>query len=172
MFVYQPDAKLKRGFDFLSGDFSRFAGLRTQIVQIRQSMGVGLGDPMIGQRCRQQRWHGVDRPRRSVQSGPEPIFDRLIAQHHDVAMRQSATRPTAQRTAERTNRPPLRRVVPFDPFLLRQIGENILSIERHCNEDSTKKAFKSYEGFPSSVLPTFAALAPLREILRDSVAAS
>jgi hypothetical protein len=40
MFLYQLDAKLKGGFDFVSGNFPQCAGVRAQLVKAEQSIGV------------------------------------------------------------------------------------------------------------------------------------
>ena len=48
MLVYQLDAKLKRGFNFISGNFRRGAGRRAQTVETQQSIGFGLSKDTIG----------------------------------------------------------------------------------------------------------------------------
>ena len=86
---------------------------------------------MIVDRGGHKRGHGLNRPRRALQARLEPIFDGLIAEHHNVVMGQTPARPTAQSPAERANRPALGRVMAFDLFFLRQVGKNRLRVEWH-----------------------------------------
>ena len=86
MFVYQLDAKLKSGFDLLRRNFSRSVRACARIVEIKQSIGVRLRNPMIVDRNRHKRGHGLNRPRRALQARLEPIFDGLITEHHNVVM--------------------------------------------------------------------------------------
>ena len=90
MLVYQLDAKLKSGFDFLRRNFSRSVGACARIVKIKQSIGVRLRNPMIVDRGGHKRGHGLNRPRRALQARLEPIFDGLIAEHHNIVMGQNS----------------------------------------------------------------------------------
>ena len=135
MLVYQLDAKLKSGFDLLRRNFSRSVRACARIVEIQQSIGVRLRNPMIVDRNRHKRGHGLNRPRRALQARLEPIFDGLIAEHHNVVMGQTPARPAAvparSGPAERANRPALGRVMAFDLFFLSQVGKNRLRVEWH-----------------------------------------
>ena len=59
MLVYQLDAKLKRGFDFLRGNLPAFNGLRASVVQAQQSIRVRLCNPLSSLAAR--RSAGADR---------------------------------------------------------------------------------------------------------------
>ena len=99
MLVYQLDTKLKSGFDLLRRNFSRSVSAFARIVEIKQSIGVRLRNPMIVDRGRHKRGHGLNRPGRALQARLEPIFDGLIAEHHNVVMGQTPARPAAQSPA-------------------------------------------------------------------------
>ena len=87
MLVYQPNAKLKRGFNFRSRKVPSFTGTRAQSMQRQQSIGVRWCNPVSGQSGGQERRNEVDRPGRAIQARLEPVFYRLIAKHDDVDAR-------------------------------------------------------------------------------------
>jgi hypothetical protein len=152
MLVYHLDAKLKSGFDLLRRNFSRSVSACARIVEIKQSIGGRLRNPMIVDRGRHKRGHGLNRPRRALQARLEPIFDGLIAEHHNVVMGQTPARPTTQSPAERANRPALGRVMAFDLFFLRQVGKNRLRVKRHDEHPIRGFYHEDHEGHEGRII--------------------
>jgi hypothetical protein len=79
MFVYQLNAKLKRGLDFVLDKRLLIIGSSPNISYPLQSHRFHASDEILVDRLGQQRRRRLRRPRRALQTRFEPIFDGLIA---------------------------------------------------------------------------------------------
>jgi len=133
MFLNQLDTKLKGSFDFRLGNLRFIVRPSAKICYFLKPHGLHPLDQLIFHRIDQERRQGLRRPRRTLQTGFEPVFDRLIAQHDHIAARKIAARPAAQCPAKSSNRSTFRRMMAFDSLLFDEIGIDELSVERHGN---------------------------------------